>query len=424
MKREETKRFSEKTAHIDLKKLERETFKYLYAGIVVAICFHAALVVVYPERKTGIDSTRSIPVELVIRKHRIRRPFPVTQKRASDTYRSRRKSGQAYPSRSIETTSPHSRIDVRHDMPMIVDTGSESTQDVLSDSLRILTQRLQIPPYAIPFKTPVFFDTGIHKSMVIIPPDDKMAIQGYTHIAIGRGARLLPPDYLRTSIQNLAYTLNRHTNIHALADRSIYLYYPPGTETIHWFHKGDGEKKTLENKSAKDIFTYPFIYFTADTAFELTEDEKNNLSNYLRTGGFVILDNGAAEGNCARVEESLKKMVRRAIFEITYDYSFRPISARHPLYHSFFDFAHGAPDGASKAERPIEGIYMGSRLVGFYCPQGYGRAWHDRKNDQQLKFGVNLVVYALSQPRGRYSYNRRAGRPTWTYASSGPIKAW
>lgn len=418
------KRFHEKTARIDIGKLERETFKYLYAGFVVAICFHAALVVLYPERKRGIDSARSIPVELVIRKHLIPRPLPMPRKRVSNTYRFHRKSGMAYPSRAIETTQPHSRIDVPHDMPMTVDTGNEPTQDVLSDSLRILVRRLQIPQYAIPFKTPVLFDTGIYKSMVIFPPGDKMAIQGYTHFAIGRGAHLQPPDYLRTSIQHLAYTLNRHTNIHALADRSIYLNYPPGTETIHWMHKGDLEKKTLGNKSSQDILTYPFIYFTEDGAFELTENETVNLANYLKTGGFVILDNGAAEGNYARIEESLKRMVFRAVFKFTFDLSFRRIRTSHPLYHCFFDFAQGAPDGANKAGRPIEGIYIEKRLAGFYCPQGYGRAWHDRKNDQQLKFGVNLVVYAISQPRGRYSDKDHKFYPTWTYAPSGPIKAW
>ena len=36
------------------------------------------------------------------------------------------------------------------------------------------------------------------------------------------------------------------------------------------------------------------MYVTADKAFELTEIERTNFGNYLRQGGFAVIDNGTS----------------------------------------------------------------------------------------------------------------------------------
>ena len=56
--------------------------------------------------------------------------------------------------------------------------------------------------------------------------DNKMAVQGYTHIAMAFGANLSPNDTLNYSLENLAEALNYYTNIKATGE-SVWLYKPP-----------------------------------------------------------------------------------------------------------------------------------------------------------------------------------------------------
>ena len=104
---------------------------------------------------------------------------------------------------------------------------------------------------------------------------------------------------------------------------------------------------------------------------------------------------------------------------------FLPIPASHPVYHSFFDFDDGPPQGAemqlctSQAwrggsgddrqllmSRPVhylEGIWFKGRLVAIYSNKGYSQKWrrcytkYSANNEPQLKMGVNCVVFALTQ---------------------------
>ena len=102
------------------------------------------------------------------------------------------------------------------------------------------------------------------------------------------------------------------------------------------------------------------------------------------------------------------------------DDKFLPIVNDHPLYHSFFDFSDGSPQGSdigyielveefspasvnksrklSKSVHYLEGIWLDERLVAIYSDKGYVVNWTQMSNnDPQLKMGVNMVVFALIQ---------------------------
>jgi hypothetical protein len=96
------------------------------------------------------------------------------------------------------------------------------------------------------------------------------------------------------------------------------------------------------------------------------------------------------------------------------DAKFLPIPNDHPLYHCFFDFDK-APRGSELDEtidegklragwEPVfylEGIWIKNRLVAIYSDKGYSISWErDYDNDAQLKMGVNMIVFALTQKGG------------------------
>ncbi|MBT4482269.1 MAG: DUF4159 domain-containing protein [Candidatus Latescibacteria bacterium] len=216
------------------------------------------------------------------------------------------------------------------------------------------------------------------------------------YIASGWGKHLKPPDNLKRAIINLAEAVNKQTDFNVKVDTHLFL---------------DQQKKFFET---------PFVYIMADEAFELTDIEKRSFGHYLRNGGFAVIDNAAPQYEFGEAEASLRQMLRDALGS---EAKFLPIDKDHSLYHCHFDFDYGPPQGANleaiiegmtKEKKkfvrqipftnplsPLEGIWIGNRLVAIYSDKGYCYRWAETgKNQPQLKFGVNMVVYALLQESG------------------------
>ncbi len=172
------------------------------------------------------------------------------------------------------------------------------------------------------------------------------------------------------------------------------------------------------------IHRMPFLSVTTDRAFEMTPLERENLGRYLRNGGFVFADNGTPNWENGAAEASLRQMFRDVL---GCHARFEPIPASHPLYHCFFDFDNPLQAGditIQKVETTgmcgstapsnimppsvffLEGIWLDGRLVAVYSDKGYSGKWTLLNNNEpHLKFGVNLVVYALTQEGGMTKNN-------------------
>ncbi len=172
----------------------------------------------------------------------------------------------------------------------------------------------------------------------------------------------------------------------------------------------------IKGDRAAQIHKYSFIYLSTDKPFTFTSNESANLARFLRTNGFMIFDNGAVgydDGNIdANIRENIFSMlhttfINRNGIEEYKNCWIRPLTTRHPVFHSFFDFYDGPPPGIEQKSildgNKIIGVFIGGggqgpvKLVGVYTPQGYSLAWSDQKNTEQLKMGVNLVIYALTR---------------------------
>ena len=429
------------TDKIDIRKLEKETYNLFYLGLVLAVCFHATLFISFPHRRIPLIKPYYIPVELIVRRPRMTKPFYVTDKTFSERYRYRRIITPGIPSRGIVTKS-QTPPDAFVELLLKPDITAENLHDSLFDSLFIRESNFRIPLHSIPFQRDIFVDTGNHKSMIIVPPGNKMAIQGYTHIAIGSSFALTPDGNLKSSVRNLVQALMSYTNIHAEYDSPAYVIRPPTKEVIRTAMY-DTESRYM--KEALDLYKrpfntlaqYPFMYFTTDRGFELDGNEKFKLGNYLAHGGFVILDNGLPEYGARSIPDTLIAMATDAINSVpvvckTKNLSFLSLAStkklphNHPVYHCFFDFDNGPPPSTCAAlkDNEILGIYFYDRLVGVYCPQGYGRSWNNRKNDDQLRMGVNLVVYALTRRQGTIMVDCEKERIVWLDRPSGAVRGW
>lgn len=226
------------------------------------------------------------------------------------------------------------------------------------------------------------FDTGQYGGVVLEDPQDRRNIQGFVHLTLTWGTRL-KPGFPR-AMAGLAEAVNTYTHVRAKVTDHIFL-------------------------SSPELFRKPFVYITAVDAFDLTAAEIENLGRYMRNGGFVLADNGRPDLSFGAAEAGLKDMLTQALGNAA-----RPINIpnRHPIYHSFFDL-NGPPFGGGRIaldnsqsdqlHQPprvdfLEGFFVDGRLVAVYSDMGYGASWEQSYgNEPQLKMGVNLVVYALTQ---------------------------
>lgn len=234
------------------------------------------------------------------------------------------------------------------------------------------------------------------KAVVFVDPANKKNISGYAHITYATGARIKSPRDIGSGLINLKEAMLKWTQLETIVDQQVRL-------------------------SSPEIMKCPFVYIAFEGGFDLTESEKSNLKNYLSHGGFIVLEQLAL----AKEQSASGSAYSRMISDILGSQArVAPIANSHKLYHCFFDFTDGPPIGGelkeqrvgrryspSGNESPIsisgkdvnylESITMDGRIVGICSSKRYLDKWKERGNNEpQLRMGVNMIVFALTQSGG------------------------
>jgi hypothetical protein len=145
-----------------------------------------------------------------------------------------------------------------------------------------------------------------------------------------------------------------------------------------------------------EIFNYPFIHMTGHGNWYLSDQEAQNLRNYLIGGGFLHIDDNYG----------LNPYVRPQLKKVFPELDLVELPFNHPIYHQKYDFPNGLPKIHEHDGKPPQGfglIYEG-RLVCFYSYEtDLGDGWEDRdvhhdpeaKRLEALKMGANLISYVF-----------------------------
>jgi len=157
-------------------------------------------------------------------------------------------------------------------------------------------------------------------------------------------------------------------------------------------------EQAIVEAGSPELFNYPFIHMTGHGNVIFSNQEAENLRNYLMAGGFLhISDN---YGMDAFIRPQLKKIFPELdLVELPFN---------HPVYHQKFNFPNGVPKVHEHDNKPPKGfglIYKG-RLVCFYdveCDLGDGWESPEVHNDspearqKALQMGANLISYAFTE---------------------------
>lgn len=147
-----------------------------------------------------------------------------------------------------------------------------------------------------------------------------------------------------------------------------------------------------------EIFNYPFVHMTGHGNVSFSEQEAQNLRNYLIAGGFLHIDDNYG----------MDPYVRPQMKKVFPELDFIGLPFDHPVYHQKYDFPKGLPKIHEHDDKPPQGlglIYEG-RLVCFYSLESdLGDGWEDQmvhndppeKRMQALRMGANLISYVFTE---------------------------
>ena len=155
--------------------------------------------------------------------------------------------------------------------------------------------------------------------------------------------------------------------------------------------------------SSPEIFDYPFSYISEPGTMRLTDQEVDNLREYINRGGFVMVDDFGGQGQGQWEFEVLRTSLRRAFP----DREMVELSVDHPLFHTFYDI------DSVQTVHPMTGVRSiflefpndrgGVATVICYAAD-VGDFWEHidnprypvRPSAEALKLGIDFVLYAMT----------------------------
>jgi Domain of unknown function (DUF4159) len=155
------------------------------------------------------------------------------------------------------------------------------------------------------------------------------------------------------------------------------------------------EVATVEAGSP-DLFTFPFVHMTGHGNVVFSQQEADNLRNYMIGGGFLhVSDN-----------YGMDKFIRPMLKKVFPELELMELPFGHPVYHQRFNFDRGLPKVHEHDGAPPRGygLFWEGRLVCFYdfeCDLGDGWEDPDVHGDSEanrtkaLQMGCNLVQFAF-----------------------------
>lgn len=163
-------------------------------------------------------------------------------------------------------------------------------------------------------------------------------------------------------------------------------------------------KEHVIDLSDPKMLSAPFCYLAGHKLVDFSPAERRNFETYVKNGGFVFVDDCNHD-----IDGLFAKSFERQMATIFGPQALKKLPNTHAIYKSFFQF-DGPPNtsfelngwGDDLVHDYLKGIEINGRLGVLYSNKDYGCEWdYDWRNKRFLaedntKFGVNIVIYALT----------------------------
>ena len=146
-----------------------------------------------------------------------------------------------------------------------------------------------------------------------------------------------------------------------------------------------------------ELFLYPFVHMTGHGNVVFSNNDIQNLQNYLNSGGFLHIDDNYG----------MDEYIRKEIKKLFPDTALVEIPKTHAIFQTPYSFPNGLPKIHEHDNKQPQayGIFIENRLALLYtfeCDLGDGWENQEVHNDpinvreKALKMGANILNYVFS----------------------------
>lgn len=156
--------------------------------------------------------------------------------------------------------------------------------------------------------------------------------------------------------------------------------------------------------SSPDLVRYPLVYLTGHLPVRFNQAERSMTRTLLERGGMLFVDdhNHDVDGAFHRTATEEIAQLAGPLTQLRND---------HPLYSAYFRFPDGPPAtshelngwGDNLVHKHLLAVERAGRIVVLYSNKDYSSEWNYHPETKRFysvdntRFGVNLVVYALTR---------------------------
>lgn len=156
-------------------------------------------------------------------------------------------------------------------------------------------------------------------------------------------------------------------------------------------------KPAVVEPSSPDLLSYPFVHMTGHGNVVFSPSDKENLRNYLTSGGFLHIDDNYG----------MNQYIRGEVKKLFPNNDLIEIPANHPIFQKPNSFPAGIPKiHEHDGKRPQAfGVFVENRLVLLYTYEtDLGDGWEDAEvnndpfeiREKALKMGANILNYIFN----------------------------
>jgi hypothetical protein len=160
----------------------------------------------------------------------------------------------------------------------------------------------------------------------------------------------------------------------------------------------DEDPRSTAATKIEDLCRYPFIY--AQSISPLGAEERKNLAEYLRRGGFILIDACRNNDVNPSMEWFLKSQVAQFAKEFP-DLKVGKLTPAHGVFSVFFKMRQFPPFRRTDGPEPLYGLVSGGRMIAIISLNGLQCAWSgygdSAENEvESLHMVANIYIYAMT----------------------------
>jgi hypothetical protein len=142
------------------------------------------------------------------------------------------------------------------------------------------------------------------------------------------------------------------------------------------------------------LFATPFVVFSGEGNFTLSQRERDNLRRFLELGGFMVASPGCSDS-------AWERAFRREIAVIFPDVKMVEVPMSHPAFSTVYKI--GRLTDKKGAHVMVEGLFLDGRLALVHSPEGLNDVGHaagccccgGNEISQCANVNVNLLAFAI-----------------------------